>query len=334
MNNEVLLFIIAIILVSAFIWGGIWGPVWGPVWGVINKGLSSSQATVSQRPSSLKAGEGKDEATASSPSPTASSKTTQTKKIIQQVPKESTVPVTKPKSDISPYSGKVKISNIRTQTSYYSSLITLTTSLQKDEKIDITGWEFKTKNGSFLIPKGLEQINPLYPALLAQDIIAKQWDIIYISSDLSPFLERDKNFRPNKCMGYLSGFRNFTIPLPQTCPWPQIDKLPSYINYWCQQYINTLGSCQAPTSEGMTKYDLFKDDNCVYYLNSNLNYNGCFSNYQKDQDFSSNQWHIYLDRRDREIFPWNNIKFDTLYLRDKNGLLVDKYEFGQRVCCD
>jgi len=323
MNTEVLLFIIVIILASAFLWGGIWGPVWGPVWGVISKGLSSSQATVSQK-----------SIPASSPSPTVSSQTTQAKKNIQQVPKKPAVPVViKPKSDISPYSGKIKISYIRTQTLNYSSLITLTTNLQKEEKIDITDWEFKTKKGSFLIPKGLERINPLYPTLSSQNIIAKQSDIIYISSDPSPFLQKDKNFRPNKCMGYLSGSRIFTIPLPQTCPRPQADQFPSYVNYWCKEYINTLGYCQAPTSEGMAKYELFKDDNCLSYLNSNLNYNGCFSNYQKDQDFSNNQWHIYLDRRDKEIFPWTN-EFDTLYLRDKNGLLVDKYDFGQRVCCD
>ncbi|MEK7071898.1 MAG: hypothetical protein AAB959_01250 [Patescibacteria group bacterium] len=219
---------------------------------------------------------------------------------------------------------EVKISSIRIQTLSSPSLITLyTNNLQKDEKINITGWEIKTKNGSFLISKGLEK----------EDIIIKQGDRIYISSDPSPFLEKDKNFRPNKCMGYLSSSHKFTIPLPQTCPRPQSDKLPAYLNYWCKEYINTLGSCQAPTYDGLAKYELFKDDNCMSYLNTNLNYNGCFLNYQKDQNFYSREWHIYLDRRDKEIFPWNN-EFDTLYIKDKNGLIVDKYDFGQRVCCD
>ncbi len=88
-----------------------------------------------------------------------------------------------------------------------------------------------------------------------------------------------------------------------------------------------------PTSEGLAKYELLKDGNCMSYLNANLNYNGCFANYQADQDFFSNQWHIYLDRIYKEIFSWTN-EFDTLYLRDKDGLLVDKYEFGLRACCD
>ena len=246
---------------------------------------------------------------------TAKKPITKTKQNTQQVQKKPAVSVAKP---------EVKISSIRIQTLSSPSLITLyTNNLQKDEKINITGWEIKTKNGSFLISKGLEK----------EDIIIKQGDRIYISSDPSPFLEKDKNFRPNKCMGYLSSSHKFTIPLPQTCPRPQSDKLPAYLNYWCKEYINTLGSCQAPTYDGLAKYELFKDDNCMSYLNTNLNYNGCFLNYQKDQNFYSREWHIYLDRRDKEIFPWNN-EFDTLYIKDKNGLIVDKYDFGQRVCCD
>jgi hypothetical protein len=242
-------------------------------------------------------------------------------------------PTTNIKSDVSPYSGKVKISSIRTQTLSTPSLITLTTNLQQNEKIDITGWKFETKTGNFSIPKGMEQINPSSPGLVLKNIIIKSGDIIYLSSDPNPFLERDKNFRPNKCMGYLSGSINFTIPLPQSCPQIQIDKLPSYLNYWCKEYIKTLGACKMPTSDGLAKYELGKDDNCVSYLSANFNYSGCFSNYQKDQDFYSNQWHIYLDLIFKEIFPWTNV-FDTLYLKDKNGLLVDKLEFGQRVCCD
>src|SRR3989344_3510078 len=242
-------------------------------------------------------------------------------------------PVTAPKSDISPYSSKVKIAGLRTQTLSAPSLITLSTYLQQNEKIDITGWKFETKIGSFLIPKGMEEINPALPALLLQNIIVKSGDTIYLSSNPNPFLERDKNFRPNKCLGFLSSSRNFTLPLPQSCPRLYGSQLPSNLSYWCQQYINTIGNCKSQTSEGLAQYGLLSDSTCISYLDSNLNYGGCFSNHQKDQDFPSNQWHIYLDRRDKEIFPWNNT-FDTLYLKDKNGLLIDKYEFGQRVCCD
>ncbi|MDO8601230.1 MAG: hypothetical protein Q7R46_00950 [bacterium] len=240
-----------------------------------------------------------------------------------------TPPVTQPKSDISPYVGKVKISGIRKQTLTTPSLITLTATGQ----IDITGWKFETKTGYFLIPKGMEQINPFSPALVLQDILVKSGDTIYLSSDQNPFLQRNKNFRPNKCMGYLSNSVNFTIPLPQSCPQIQIDKLPSYLNYWCKEYIKTLGNCKIPTSDSLAKYELGKDDSCMSYLNANYNYSGCFSNYQKDQDFYSNQWHIYLDLIYKEIFPWTN-EFDTLYLKDKNGLIIDKYDFGSRTCCD
>ena len=262
-------------------------------------------------------------------SPAPSSKTAPKTNITQPA----APPVTAPKSSTSTYAGKVKISSIRTQTLSAPSLITLSTYLQQNEKVDITGWKFETKIGSFLIPKGMELINPSAPALNLQDIMVKSGDVIFLSSNPNPFLERDKNFRPNKCMGYLSGSRNFTLPLPQSCPQLNSSQSPSSISYWCNQYINTLGNCKAQTSEGLAQYGLLDDSACISYLDANLNYGGCFLSRQKDQDFSSNQWHIYLDRKDKEIFPWNNT-FDTLYLKDKNGLFIDKYEFGQRACCD
>lgn len=265
--------------------------------------------------------------TAKSPAPTsgAAPKTTSGQ--------PSVPPATTLKSDISPYSGKVKIAGLRTQTLSLPSLITLSTYLQQNEKVNITGWKFETKINSFLIPKGIEQINPATPGAALQDIAVKSGDTIYLSSNSNPFLERDKNFRPNKCLGFLASSRNFTLPLPQSCPQLASSQSPAAISYWCNQYINTLQNCQAQTSEGLAQYGLLNDSLCISYLDANLNYGGCFLNHRNDQDFNSSQWHIYLDRKDREIFPWTNA-FDTLYLKDKNGLLIDKYEFGQRVCCD
>jgi hypothetical protein len=75
----------------------------------------------------------------------------------------------------------------------------------------------------------------------------------------------------------------------------------------------------------MEKYDLLKDEDCRSYLNSELNYGGCFTNYRRDQDFWENQWYIYLDREQKEIMDMN---VDTIYLKDGNGLLVNKYSYG------
>ena len=228
------------------------------------------------------------------------------------------------KLNISPYFDKVKISSVTPPDARANpSLITLNTELNEKEKVDITGWKFEGKYGNFIVPKGIEQFNPLFRPLLLKDIIVKQGDRIYISSAANPLGDKDFNFRTNKCMGYLVSFNQFTIPISKNCPSSQI--LPESLCEDCQDYIFSLGACQAPTFQGMEKYDLLKDDACRSYLDLNLNYGGCYRNYYRDQNFWENQWHIYLDRAEKEIM---DINVDTIYLRDRNGLLVDKYTYG------
>jgi hypothetical protein len=76
----------------------------------------------------------------------------------------------------------------------------------------------------------------------------------------------------------------------------------------------------------MKDYDVLTDDACRGWLDLNLNYRGCYWNYYRDQNFWEKQWHIYLDRAEKEIM---DMKEDTIYLRDANGLLVDKYIYGK-----
>jgi len=228
------------------------------------------------------------------------------------------------KLNISSYFGKVKISNVAPPdaTNNYS-LITLKTEIGEKEKINITGWKFEGKYGNFVVPQGIEQFNPLFRPLLLKDIIIKQGDMVYFSSKANPLGERDFNFRTNKCMGYLVGYINFPISISKNCPMPQI--LPSSLENCCQKYIFSLGTCQAPTYQGIKDNELLKDENCRSFMDTNLNYGGCYRNYYRDQNFWENQWHIYLDRTDKEIMDMNT---DTIYLRDRNGLLVDKYSYG------
>lgn len=233
------------------------------------------------------------------------------------------------KLNISPYFDKIKISWLETPTFDRPSLITLTAYIEKNENIDITGWEIKGKNGNFIIPQGIEEFNPLITPLPSKDIIVKQWDRIYISSESNPLGRKDGNFRPNKCMGYLFSSHNFTIPISKNCPRPESEKLPRYLEKCCREYVLGLGSCESPTYQGMADYNLFKDSNCLYYLSANLNYGGCFANYYQEQNLSESEWHIYMDRREKEIM---DEKLDTIYLRDKAGLLVNKYNYGEACC--
>lgn len=58
------------------------------------------------------------------------------------------------KSDVSPYSGKIKISGV----SHYE--VALTAQLKEKETIDVTNWKIKGKAGQIIIPKGIEIFIP------------------------------------------------------------------------------------------------------------------------------------------------------------------------------
>jgi hypothetical protein len=227
------------------------------------------------------------------------------------------------KINTSPYFEKIKISSVRSQTSSRSSLITLSTYLKSEEEINITGWKIKGKTGSFTIPGGIEKYNPYYNPVPGEDIFVKRSDRIYLSGASNP-LGRGRNFRPNKCLGYFTNYRDFPISLPKNCPKPEREEI-SHLDPCCQEFILRLGRCEIPDYSSNSR--ISTDSECVDYLNDNFNYGGCYRNYSRDEDFVGENWHIYMNR---------NIVVsdacDTLYLRDQNGLLVDKYSYGRPVC--
>jgi len=227
------------------------------------------------------------------------------------------------KINTSPYFGKVKISSLRVGSPSYPPLITLSTYLKTEEKIDITGWQIRGKRGSFNIPKGIEKYHPFYDSELMGNIIVKSGDAIYLSGAQNP-LGRNNNFRPNKCLGYLANYHNFAISFPKNCPKPKKEEI-SYLDPCCQEFILGLRGCEAPNYS--SNLVILGDSECTSYLTNNFNYDACFRKYSRDGDFLENQWHIYMERD----FTVSN-GCDTFYLQDKNGLIVDKYSYGWPVC--
>jgi len=226
------------------------------------------------------------------------------------------------KINTSPYFGKVKISGASYQSSTYPSLITLHTNLKEGEKINITGWEIKGNGGSTIIPQGIEKYNPVYNSPASDDIILKSGTAVYLSGGSNP-LGKNQNFQVNKCFGYLANLRNFPISISQSCPRPYREEF-SYLSQCCQEYVSQMGSCRTPSYWDWVSRGLLQDYQCLNYVTYNFNYAGCFRNYSQDKNFLGNSWHIYIERNILSS------KRDTLYLRDQNGLVVDKYPYG---CC-
>lgn len=233
------------------------------------------------------------------------------------------------KINVSPYFDKVKVSQVQTSAYPNPSLITLNTYITTDEKINITGWKLKGENGSFEIYKGVEKYYPLiYP--YGENILVKKGDTIQISSAQNPLGERDKNFRINKCMGYLTNSYTFPISISKSCPKVSQADLPGYLSTCCKEFIGRLSSCGSAKYQDLQSYKLFSDSSCMTYINDNFNYGGCFKNYSKAENFSGNQWHIYTNMIGKEIVDKDK---GTVYLYDQNGLVVNKYSFGCKDSC-
>lgn len=226
---------------------------------------------------------------------------------------------------VSPHFKQVIISSVKPPTTLTPSLLSLSSQLNPQEKINITGWQIKGKNGIFTIPQGAEKYDSLNP-LSKEDIMIKAGDRIRVSGNPSPLGIGETNFRPNKCLGYLADSNNFTIPILQNCPQPRTDRLPRYLSQNCQEYVKNRSSCESKPYEKLKQSGIFDDPNCLNYIESNFNYSSCFSAYSLDSDFASSEWHIYINRfgRGPEIM---NEKNDTIYLLDKEGLPVDRFSY-------
>jgi len=239
-----------------------------------------------------------------------------TKNAIDYTPAQTTF-----KINVSPYFGKVKISKVLTETSSRPSLITLRISLKGE--VSITGWQIRGKAGSFVIPQGIEKYHPGYNPVPKESIFVKQGDRIYLSGSLNP-LGRGRNFRPNKCFGYLTEYRDFPISFSTNCPKPTREEI-SHLNPCCQEFIIKIRRCKIPDYSNNLKISL--DSECVSYLSENFNYTSCFMDHSRDENFLDESWHIYMNSN---ILASNDC--DTLYLRDQNGLIVDTYSYGKPVC--
>ncbi len=226
--------------------------------------------------------------------------------------------------NISPYFNKVNISSARIESSSRPSLITLKANIKDNETINITNWSIEGSRGKIIIPQGVEKYYHYYNSYTNEDIFIKKGDKIYLSAGYNP-LGKEKNFRFNKCMGYLTSSFDFPITVSKSCPRPTKQDV-SHLEPCCQQFILGFRRCEIPDySENV---NVRGDKECIEYMNENLNNRACFMNHSQDKDFLGNAWHIYLDGKDIVA----NDCYDTFYLKDQNGLVIDVYSYGKPVC--
>ena len=236
------------------------------------------------------------------------------KDLIDQTPSER-----KFKINVSPYFGKIEIYSITTRSST-PSLIRLSTKLSSDEQINIANWQIKSKTKTSIIPSGIEKYYPNQDTASSSMYVSRNHNV-YISGGFNP-LGSNKNFRLNKCMGYLENYNDFPINISASCPKPTSEEI-SHLGYYCQKFIQSSSRCTIP--DYSSQKNIMFDNECASYIQEYFNYAACFNQYEKDSDFLQNSWHIYLNSKN--ILTDNNT-CDTLYLKDSNGLFVDKHSYG------
>ncbi len=214
---------------------------------------------------------------------------------------------------LSPYMSQVKF--ITARSGYFPNRIMEVILRNDGDDVNISGWKISGTKGVFGIPKAIRVLNPDFPLNIPEDLILKNRESVKILGQISPI---SANFLLNKCSGYLNNVYNFNPELPNNCFRIEDSELSNF-TYNCREYISRLSRCQSPDPNILNKFT--GDSACREFAYQRLNYRGCFYHYYQTNDFFDNQWYIY------STTDFLNKDHDDLELRDKEGLLVDRYNF-------
>ena len=197
------------------------------------------------------------------------------------------------------------------------SRIVLYARLKENERVNITGWKIKSNKNEAIIPQAVEIYEPAGFAPVG-DIILKPNNYVEIYSSVSPL---NRNFRLNKCIGFLEGTYNFQNSLPKNCPSFSRSDI-RYLSSQCQSYVDSLGSCQTPEVNFYNSLPGTNEGNACRTFLQNINYGSCFQSHQGDADFLSNEWMVWLGQE--QIL---DSRHDYLRLYDRAGNLIDEYSY-------
>lgn len=186
--------------------------------------------------------------------------------------------------------------------------------------VNISNWQIISSLGNFIIPQGVEFVDP-YRIYEKKDIVLKPQKEIKIIATSSPL---EINFKANKCFNYL--FQTY----------PQLNKFLEKTRFACDKLskeelfeLRKLGysldcilvlekaECNGPSYKNLEK--IKNDLKCLNFINSRWNYRTCYENRKDEKDFLLN-WYIFLPVKKLYFFRYEEIR-----LVDEKGLLVDKY---------
>jgi hypothetical protein len=231
---------------------------------------------------------------------------------------DSQIPAGFSREDLSPYFQEVKVNSVSAYSSSNggkSVTVRMNYSVPQGQAIDITGWRIKSNKGEIFLPQAVRVYEP-NGTNAESDMVVSGNGNISLYKGRSPV---GKNFRLNKCTGYLQKTYNFSPSLPLNCPRVERSEIVNFSGQ-CQSYILSLGSCALPD---LNKYNSFpgtdQGNQCRAFL-SGITFGSCFQKNQGNSDFLSNEWRLWMEFGDN-VF---DSQHDRVLLFDKDGLLVNE----------
>ena len=219
---------------------------------------------------------------------------------------------------VSPYFGKISITNVQTPSSSQGGRVSLSGYSASAESISVTGWKLQGKTDDFIIPRGVKIYLPAGPNP-TEDIRMGNNVSVVIAETANPLVQ-GMTFRPNQCFGYFAATRTFLISVPSSCPdFPVQRSSIAYLSPTCQDYILQLPYCKKPNYSGNS---VAGDLECRDFLDTHLSYETCVQGYKNTSSFLSNEWHVYTES-ERFMRP----SHDQILLYDSNNLLVASYDY-------
>ncbi len=209
----------------------------------------------------------------------------------------------------SSYKGKVNIGSV-----YFSNFgqISLRSSYFSNQSVDITGFKIKSaKKGETIIGKAMSI--PQFDSA-SSDIQLSSGNPVDIIVGSSPL---GNNFRINNCFGWLSGIYNLSYSLDY-CPGNVNIQQLSDLDSSCVDLILRTNSCRMPNEDTLNG----QSGKCRNWVEKNMNYSACIANHKNDSNFYK-AWEMYTGNNNRIFDPLH----DKIERRDKNGLLIDSYEY-------
>jgi hypothetical protein len=248
------------------------------------------------------------------PTPPKTTKTTTTTQPVITPPQGFT------SSQLSPFYNKVTLASIHAASGNSDAArFSVRAGSSISGTVDVTGWTVRTNKGQVARISSAVSVYEPSGSSAESDILLKANEYVTVYAEqTSPV---GKNFRLNRCTGYLNSSYTFNPKLPSNCPAMYERSEIVGLSGECQSFILSFGGCKVPTSAQLNQYSTLDGGACRSFLNR-FGYGSCFSKYSATVGFLSTEWRVWL----RDYVNFDPLH-DRILLYDRSGLLVDEYTY-------